>query len=92
MGTLDLVRVVFLDAQVHFKRPVTCTTMVIISWHILFLCSSIASFLMPLRALYARAGGSKYAKTTGPFPDLRWEMALLHNECGIPSVRNVLRA
>ena len=28
MGTLDLVRIVFLDAQVHFERPVTGTTIV----------------------------------------------------------------
>jgi len=92
MGTLDLMRIVFLDAQVHFEYPVTRMTMVIIGWHILLLSFSIAPFLMPLRALYAGAGGSRYAKVTRPFPDSRWEMALLHNACGIPSVRNVLRA
>jgi len=35
MGTLDLMRIVFLDAQVHFECPVTRMTMVIIGWHIL---------------------------------------------------------
>src|SRR5215471_19368755 len=92
MGTLDLVRIVFLDAQVYFECPVTGTTIVIIGWHILLLGFSIASFLMPLLALCACAGGSRYAEVTKPLPDSRWEMALLHNACGIPSVRNVLRA
>ena len=62
LGTLDLVRIVFLDAQVHFECPVTCTTRVIISWHIRLLGFSIASCLMPLRTLYARAVGSRYAE------------------------------
>ena len=92
MGTLDLVRIVFLDAQVPFERPVTCTTIVIIGWHIRLLGCNIVSFLMPLRALDACAGGSRSAKVTRPFPDSRWEMALRHNACDIPSVRNVLRA
>ena len=92
MGTLDLVRIVFLEAQVHLERPVTGTTIVIIGWHIRLLGFRIAFFLMPLQALYVCAGGSRYAKVTRPFPDPRWEMAFRHNACSIPSVRNVLRA
>ena len=64
MGTLDLVRIVFLDAQVHFECPVTRMTMVIIGWHILLLGFSIALFLMLLRALEACAGGCRYAKNS----------------------------
>ena len=64
MGTLDLMRIVFLDAQVHFECPVTRMTMVIIGWHILLLGFSIALFLMPLRALEACAGGRRYAKNS----------------------------
>lgn len=92
LGTLGLVRIVFLDAQVHLESPVTCTTGVIIGWHIRLLGFRIASCLMPLRALDACAGGSRYAEGTRLFPTSRWEMALLHNACGIPSVRNVRRA
>jgi hypothetical protein len=35
MGALHLVGIVFLEAQMHFERPVTGTTIIIIGWHIL---------------------------------------------------------